>query len=108
MISKELLSEILNIRVYEAIKAEENFIYFCIGLPLLQKINIYELSNKCKEWAYNKGYPFNVLYRYDYRDRCEPKYDIDLYNHRKSFRDDIEHKAIFRACEWILKDMSKH
>lgn len=67
--------------------------------------NVHDVANECKKWAYSKGYPFNVLYRYDYWDRCEPKYDIDLYNHRKSFGDYIEYKAIFKACEWILEQI---
>ena len=104
MISEKLLSEAISIEVDEIIKTEGNFIYFCIGLPLSQKINIYELAHKCKEWAFKQGYPFNILYRHNYWDRCEPKYDIDLYNHRKSFCDDIECIAIFKACEWILQN----
>ena len=110
MISKELLSEvikrnIINIKTsLDDYIINENIVRYWDDKSVVHfEINIYELAHKCKEWALKKGYPFNVLYRYDYWDRCEPKYDIDLYNHRKSFRDDIEYNAIFKACEWILQ-----
>lgn len=102
-ISKELVSEVFKLNICEAY-IENNILYFDMGLPLIQSINLYEFCHKnCKEWAFNKGYPFNVLYRHDYWDRCELKYDVDLYNHRKSFCSDIEIEAIFLACNWILE-----
>ena len=101
-ISKELVSEVFKLNICEAY-IENNKLYFDMGLPLIQSINIYELVHMCKEWAFDKGYPFNVLYRHDYWDRCELKYDVDLYNHRKSFCSDIEDEAIIKACEWILE-----
>ena len=106
-ISKELVSEVFKLNICEAY-IENNKLYFDMGLPLIQSINLYEFSHKnCKEWAFDKGYPFNVLYRHDYWDRCELKYDVDLYNHRKSFCSDIEDEAIFLACEYILNNIKK-
>ena len=101
-ISKELVSEVLKLNICEAY-IENNNLFFDMGLPLIQSINLYEFVHRCKEWAFDKGYPFNVLYRHDYWDRCELKYDVDLYNHRKSFCSDIEYEAIIKACEWILE-----
>ena len=106
-ISKELVSEVFKLNICEAY-IENNILYFDMGLPLIQSINLYEFSHKnCKEWASDKGYPFNVLYRHDYWDRCELKYDVDLYNHRKSFCSDIEDEAIFLACEYILNNIKQ-
>ena len=105
-ISKELVSEVFKLNICEAY-IENNKLYFDMGLPLIQSINLYEFSNMCKEWAFDKGYPFNVLYRHDYWDRCELKYDVDLYNHRKSFCSDIEDEAIFLACEYILNNIKQ-
>ncbi len=101
-INKELLSEVFKLKICEAY-IENNNLYFDMGLPLIQSINIYEFVHMCKEWAFDKGYPFNVLYRHDYWDRCELKYDVDLYNHRKSFCSDIEVEAIINTCNWILE-----
>ena len=105
-ISKELVSEVFKLNICEAY-VENNNLFFDMGLPLIQSINLYEFSHTCKEWAFNKGYPFNVLYRHDYWDRCELKYDVDLYNHRKSFCSDIEDEAIFLACEYILNNIKQ-
>ena len=105
-ISKELVSEVFKLNICEAY-IENNKLYFDMGLPLIQSINIYELVHMCKEWAFDKGYPFNVLYRHDYWDRCELKYDVDLYNHRKSFCSDTEIEAIFLACEYILNNIKQ-
>ena len=105
-ISKELVSEVFKLNICEAY-IENNILYFDMGLPLIQSINIYEFVHMCKEWAFDKGYPFNVLYRYDYWDRCELKYDVDLYNHRKSFCSDIEVEAIIKACNWILEELNE-
>ena len=105
-ISKELVSEVFKLNICEAY-IENNILYFDMGLPLIQSINIYEFVHMCKEWAFNKGYPFNVLCRHDYWDRCELKYDVDLYNHRKSFCSDIEVEAIINACNWILEDLKE-
>ena len=102
-ISKELVSEVFKLNICEAY-IENNILYFDMGLPLIQSINIYEFVHMCKEWAFDKGYPFNVLYRHDYWDRCELKYDVDLYNHRKSFCSDIEIEAVIKACNWILEN----
>ena len=106
-ISKELVSEVFKLNICEAY-VENNNLFFDMGLPLIQSINLYEFIHKnCKEWAFDKGYPFNVLYRYDYWDRCELKYDVDLYNHRKSFCSDREDEAIFLACEYILNNIKQ-
>ena len=105
-ISKELVSEVFKLNICEAY-IENNKLYFDMGLPLIQSINIYEFVHMCKEWAFDKGYPFNVLYRHDYWDRCELKYDVDLYNHRKSFCSDTEVEAIFLACEYILNNIKQ-
>ena len=105
-ISKELVSEVFKLNICEAY-IENNILFFDMGLPLIQSINIYEFVHMCKEWAFNKGYPFNVLCRHDHWDRCELKYDVDLYNHRKSFCSDIEVEAIINACNWILEDLKE-
>ena len=113
MISKNIFQEVMKLKLkdgWDDITIKDNKVNY--WLPdgeyfIPEDINIYELSHKCKVWAFSKGYPFNVYYKNDYFERCEPKYDIDLYNHRKSFCNDTEPEAIFKACEWILKEIEK-
>ena len=111
-ISKELIKNVLvketeNLSEDFSFYIDEDYIVFRDEGETLFDYNIYKFTFKCKEWAFDKGYPFNVLYRHDYWDRCELKYDVDLYNHRKSFCSDIEDEAIFLACEYILNNIKQ-
>lgn len=121
MISKELLSAVLGIEIANV----KNM----IGSDLCfnnkehgEVINIYELANKCKEWAKNKGY-YLLSGIYTYNDKTDGTYDC-LINQNFSYEDDgchisrgesclksfngfnTEPEAIFEACEWILSQCS--
>ena len=121
MISKELLSEVLNIEIIDySIDTSQvrinqlwhedtplnrelelfNTIYGC-----MHSINIYELAHKCKEWAYSKhGYllnsrrTFKTKYLLGY---CEVVKDCEFYYSEYS---NTEVEAIFKACQWILEN----
>ena len=113
-ISKELLSEVLG---YEALPTQ-------VSTKELQyidkrrkhgafhpcRINIYELSHRCKEWASTKGYIlfsktrlssslascyFDVMGFHDYED-----------DFKNDFRADTEVEAIIKACTYILNTLS--
>ena len=58
-ISKELVSEVFKLNICEAY-IENNILYFDMGLPLIQSINLYEFAFKCKEWIINKEYHINT------------------------------------------------
>ncbi len=104
MISNELLSKVLKTEVKALELWNDNSIrYFA---PKDYIINIYELANKCKEWALNldeysiesgltwgEGY-VNLFGRYSCSD-SEPD---------EIFVEDTEPEAIFKACEYILKN----
>ena len=111
ILSVELASAVLglNVAYIESCDHKDNIIgiWTDMNAKPIKEISIYEFVHMCKEWAFNKGYPFNVLCRHDYWDRCELKYDVDLYNHRKSFCSDIEVEAIINACNWILEDLKE-
>ena len=116
MISKELLSEIFMYKVTQIhnIDAENNihfnggnearYPYFLIK-PIT--INIYELANKCKEWAFKQGYElFSRILSNDhqpvgncvvYRVEADPEESLCITNA------DTEPEAIFKACEWVIK-----
>ena len=102
-ISNELISEIFKLNISEAY-IENNNLYFDMGLPLFQSINLYEFAFRCKEWALSKGSYINCFYNEFWWDRVEKKYTADIPNKNKSFYEDTEIEATIKACEWILKN----
>ena len=116
MISKELLSEVINIKIEDIIDLKmfgKDLKYYekclikscCDGRlsnhkdSIYKSINIYELENKGKQWANNKG--FRII-----------EIDTDLfwvipkkYNISYSFSYGMvlsKHNTFFKACQWIL------
>lgn len=68
------------------------------------KINIYELAHRCKEWALDLGY---ILYSNVYRGECYIDSRSFSDNTPVKFLSESEPEAIFKACEWILKQVEK-
>ena len=107
MISKELLSEVLNQNVTSVYKQQGQYRYTTsntngawVSGSDVPFPNIYELAHKCKEWAHTLGfmvqsYLYNTKARADLLSSC----DVD-----EKFIADTEPEAVFRVCEWILKD----
>ena len=112
-ISKELLSQVLavDIRKINGYILDGNLYYYKAFVKCKSKINIYELANKCKEWAYSQGYIlfskirlssslascyFDVMGKHDYED-----------SYHNDFRAETESEAIFKACQWILDRRTK-
>ena len=70
------------------------------------------LSNKCKEWAWGKGYIIEVgVHPTIKKDRSDRDYFYTVKNNKteihKSKHDEIiknETECTFKACEWILKE----
>lgn len=113
MISKKLLSEVLCKNIIRVELEHPNHIGFkemCdTSFGELDQINIYELAHKCKEWAYRKGYalesmPFGLS---EAKARCEIWTNLGdtqiADTITDTFEADTEPEAIFKACEWILK-----
>lgn len=98
MISKELLSEVLEVGIDIVDHyTKDNNLYYSFSRSSTQHINIYELAHKCKEWAKNKGYL--LLSGYDdgktFYCTCSNKSSPDSYS-------GTEPEAIFKVCQWIL------
>ena len=73
------------------------------------KLNIYELANKCKEWAFKEGYTLssgtnNLSTLNRYSSLCEPIGDSIEYIEEFA---ETEPEAIFAACQWILDNKDK-
>lgn len=108
MISKELLSEVLELKRIDEIYTEDNILYFC---ELNEGTNIYELAHKCKEWALSKGYYLRAEQGINYKDNlqwtCFLNKDMNDGADFVDYWNITEPEAIFKACEWILKEMQK-
>ena len=128
MISKELLSEVLGVKVLSLYThASAEHIGYCFDescgndISRQMEINIYELAHKCKEWAYNLNMPLMSGYYNDkkYSDKDDKnEYKIycivKMYEYssriwigtiwHEIFNADTEPEAIFEACQWILEN----
>jgi hypothetical protein len=127
MLSKELLSEVLNLDVTYVVQSQHthNVIEFytkgvCnlyhidnnyhFKYKYFNSINTYELANKCKEWC-DKSITINHHKDNEYRKgwiEVTINYDSTSVFANKSFISDTEPEAIFKACQWIYeKEESK-
>ena len=101
MISKELLSEVINQNV-KVIVLKENTVFYQCEDGFDDLINIHELAHKCKEWA------LSVYDSIDFMVYGRSQCDITIFTQpddiKYNFNADTEPEAIFKACEWILKD----
>ena len=112
-ISKELLSEVLELKKIDEIYQEDNLLYFCESN---KGINIYELAHKCKEWAeYNgwflypcrnfestlKKFGCSIMKPYYKAGKFSWLLSTDGYDER-DYLADTEIQAVFKACQWIL------
>jgi len=116
LLSKELLSEVLeNKKVKEIYEIGSNpnvgdntLLYSLQSFEDIQDINIFELADKCKKWAYKldewiiesgvteEAYA-NLYGRYS----CSDDEPIE------TFSEDTEVGAIFKAAQWILDNKDK-
>ena len=111
-ISKELLSEVLNIeREIEHIDFIEKwntFIYYVDG-GAERTINIYELQHKCKIWAYKNGFILRSEYyppdSFLFSGGCLL---VNISTEESMwFNGTLEPKANFTACQWVLDNKDK-
>jgi hypothetical protein len=106
MISKKLMQELMkNLTVKEIIstgnnKVDNNIYYKVEEIDILQSTNIFELAHKCKEWAVSKGYN---IWSSAYGCECYIDGRNLVNNENIRFLACNEPEAIFKACEWILK-----
>ena len=131
MISKELLSKVLEnevpyqVKVHKIIIKNNSLNYFYnskdSGGGLFEAneyINIYELAHKCKEWALDNRWIIStmpMLTEKKWRNRSvrlshfysagKDMY-LDGISHNGRIEADTETEAIFKACDYILKELS--
>lgn len=122
MISKELFSEVMNIKIEDIVDLkifgkelnyyEKCLLNFCCDGRLskhkdsiYKSVNIYELAFKCKEWALSKGYIINsgATTSNDWSSTIYKVIKENPYIKELSYTwEQSENEAIFKACQWIL------
>lgn len=117
LISKELLSEVLEIEIIDFDIVNKNNVRINLlrheknplndelklsGVPFGSKgaINIYELAHKCKEWALDKGYMIKsqILLNGQGHSVIQKKEND---TQTMGWCADTEYKAIFKATQYI-------
>ena len=65
-------------------------------------INVYELCNKCKEWAWE-----NKFIVASFKNKFGWYASVDTYddNPREAFKGDTEEEMVFAVCEWVLDEL---
>lgn len=114
-ISKELLSEVYNFEVKDFVQLGTDDVIYEVRFNGLKNgtnyniINIYELAHKCKGWALSKDYKLVSLSRECFLYDTQELYDVSeqLNQWSEWFEADSEIEAIIKACEWIIKEISK-
>lgn len=106
-ISKELLSEVLGIKVIlvdTKYTSSTNRVRYVTPDTNDYYIHCYDLEKKCLRWGCDKGYSFEII------PFCVSIVNLET-DEQKSFRyikEDIENKIpflsqyVFKACQWIL------
>lgn len=97
--SLELLSSIFNREVFASKFDKENK---TISINTGLEINIYEFSEKCRQWAKEQSYILMIFGSVVYI--VPDNFDADYFKffNYKSCSEKTINESIFAACEWIL------
>ena len=115
MINKKLLSEVLDKEVDSYTFTMEfkwcaNFLSITFENGDTRSINIYELADKCKEWAYDNGCMLRTNYEntIDGKLCCVSIARVCKFNESGNwFYSTYEPEAVFKACEYIYAKLLK-
>ena len=107
IISKELISEVLNIPKESImdIYTDGNYLLIRKTNSRVEEYNIYGFAFKCKEWAENKGYIIFSKNKECLIYSIDEVYDVIecLNQYEEYFESDTEIESIVKACNWILE-----
>ena len=109
-ISRELLSNVLNKQIFVVFCDRDGKTIRYYNNPRdFEEINIYELAHKCKKWACIQGYDclsdttiIGCCNSYLFKSGQSMNRSVCL----ESFLGNTECEAIFKACDYILKELS--
>jgi hypothetical protein len=106
MLSEKILSEILGIEIQDMTVVSETVSYVKLGdYDAWEHIDIYNLTNKAKEWAKDKNYNLFSGIRIKSDAICEVFYRWSETDEQWDFTAATEYDAIFKACDFIIKRM---
>ena len=102
IISKELISEVLNIpkEAIMDIYTDGNYLLIRKINSRVEEHNIYEFAFKCKEWA---RYKYDITISSSLYKNYAKSWNIDK---DKSYTAKIEVELIIEACNYILNTLS--
>jgi hypothetical protein len=101
-ISKELLSEVLNLNITYIERCNNSIVYKVSVYDREEEVNIYEFVFKCKEWALTKGYFIYSTNELSFIKTFSLE-TIETFSNGK----DTEIECILKACEWVLREVNK-
>ena len=107
MISKELLSAVLENKTVDFVDVTGNQIWFHSPLQTMchkwsdMCINIHELAHKCKEWI--TQHRLMIISHFGSTRSFIEVRDIDTNKIIHSLHG-VEPEAVFQACEWVLSE----
>lgn len=110
MISKELVSEVLGVKILD-VEIHNNSLITMLTEDDSSFINLYEFIHKnCKEWAYKKGFSIQSRFYTDVCFGCE-LFDV-VWSPSKdrmpcTGSNNSEIDCIIKACEWIKEQKDK-
>jgi hypothetical protein len=102
-ISKELLSEVLNLNITYIERCNNSIVYKVSVYDREEEVNIYEFVFKCKEWALTKGYFIYSTNELSFIKTFSLE-TIETFSNGK----DTEIECILKACEWVLKEINEN
>ena len=98
-VSKELLSEVLGVNVKDIYKLGSN--------PNNECCCEHCLSNKCKEWAYERDFYIYSIFTFAGEGACYVTKDNEVQKRLATFAGDSEPEAVFAATQWLLDNKDK-
>ena len=119
-ISKELLSEVLNLNITYIERCNNSIVYKVSVYDREEEVNIYEFAFKCKELVMSKGYQIisGLSDEPAYRNQDEKAYaQLRYYTEDENGNGDYEDKyfmanteieAVIKASEYVLKELNEN
>lgn len=114
-ISKKLVESVIGEDIYGIILIEDNVVKYCtldkteVMFDMFdnKQINIYEFAFKCKEWIISQGIAIESgKYEIDDKEYICRYYLPGRCSSWQNYFGLTEPEAIFKACDWILNEIS--
>ena len=106
MISKELLSEVLEeevLEIYGFTNSKTRLEYKLLSRVDGESINIHELAHKCKEYLLDKGYCIIIhAFKVELFEKDTNSFIRDFHYPIQAKAIPYDIKRVIKSCQWIL------